>query len=172
MTISDRYAGAVHSRNLAAKREAVGDVDVLGAVGFAAKTNPLGMALLRLFVGDNRAAGQIVSILATKAIGKAYRLGNEIGRVEAEDIARAVLAWHRDGRCKHCGGHGVRIIKGTKTLGDELCHECRGAGRLPFDSAFNLARLELARWMAREIGKEQATAGTEAMERLAPRLDL
>lgn len=169
MTIIDRYAGAVHSRSLAAKRESIGaDVDVLGAAGFAAKSNPLGMALLRLFVGDNRAAGHIVEILARNAIGKAYRLGSDIGKIEAEDIARAVLAWHRDSRCKPCGGHGVKIIKGTKTLGDEPCCVCLGAGRLPFDSHFGLERLELARWMADEIDKKQGEAGREAMKRLAP----
>ena len=171
--IIDRYSGAVHSGNLAAKRDRMGaDVDVLGAAGLAAKKTPLGMALLRLFAGDSRAAGEIVSIMACKLVGKAYRLGQECGHPEAEDIARAVLAWHRDSRCKGCGGHGVRLIKGTTTLGDEPCPACKGAGRVNFDRNFTMERLELARWLAAEVDKEQAAAGPEAMKRLAPRLGL
>lgn len=172
-TMTDHYARAVHASSLASKPETTHSAaDVLGAHGLAAKRVPLGVALLRLFVGDNHAAGLVVEILAEKAVGKAYRLGNEIGRVEAGDMARAVLAWHRDSRCKVCGGHGLKLIPGTTTLGNDACRPCRGTGRVLFDRHFSIERLELARWLAAEIEREQAKAGPAALAALAPRLQL
>lgn len=144
--------------------------DVVGAVGLAGKRAPLATALLRLFVGDNRAARDIVHIMAGMLVGKAYRLGHEIARVQAEDMARAVLAWHRDGRCKHCDGHGFLKLEGAPGLSDQQCTHCRGNGRIPFDRQFPMDRLELARWMAAEVDREQQIAGVEAMRCLAQRM--
>lgn len=168
--IKDRYASAVRSSNLTSKPGTTySDSDVLGAAGLAARKAPLGIALLRLFVGGADHAGEVVEILAGMAVGKAYRMGNEATRVEAVDIARAVLAWYRHGTCTACGGHGRRVIPGTTTLGDEACAPCRGTGRIVFDQQFPLERLELARWLAAEIEREQGAAGFEAMAKLAPR---
>ena len=173
MKIMDRYAGAVRSSNLGSKPDTTySDSDVIGAAGLAAKRAPLGVALMRLFSGDNHAIGEIVRILSAKAVGKAYRLGSEIGQVEADDVARAVLAWHRDGVCKPCGGHGQKLIPGTTTIGDETCAACRGGGRLLFDRQFSAGRLELAQWLVAELEREMAIAGPAAMMMLAPRLDL
>ena len=146
--------------------------DVVGAVGLAGKRAPLATALLRLFVGDNRAARDIVHIMAGMLVGKAYRLGHEIARVQAEDMARAVLAWHRDGRCKHCDGHGFLKFEGAPGLSDQQCMHCRGTGRIPFDRQFPMDRLELARWMAAKIEKEQRIAGAEAMKSLSDQVKL
>jgi hypothetical protein len=139
-------------------------------VAFAGREHKLATALLRLFVGDDRAARDIVHILAGMAVGKAYRIGRELGRVEAEDMARAVLAWHRDSRCKPCGGLGLLKMPGAPHLSGTACGHCRGSGRIPFDSHFALERLELARWLAAEVDREQALAGREAMRRLADRM--
>ncbi len=144
--------------------------DVVGAVGLAGKRAPLATALLRLFVGDNRAARDIVHIMASRAVGKAYRLGHEIARVQAEDMARAVLAWHRDGRCKHCDGHGFMKLDGAPGLSDQQCSHCRGTARVPFERQFPMERLELARWLAAELDREQQIAGAEAMRCLAQRV--
>ena len=144
--------------------------DVVGAVGLAGKRAPLATALLRLFVGDNRAARDIVHIMASMLVGKAYRLGNEIARVQAEDMARAVLAWHRDGRCKHCDGHGFLKLDGAPGLSDQQCSHCRGTGRVPFDRQFPMERLELARWLAAEVEREQQIAGAAAMRHLSERM--
>lgn len=141
--------------------------DVVGAVGLAGKKHKLATALLRLFVGDDSAARDIVQMLACMAVGKAYRLGYEVRHVQAEDLARAVLAWHRDSRCKPCGGLGLLKLPGTPHLSGNACTHCRGSGRIPFDSQFPLDMLELARWMASEVDREQAIAGREAMRRLS-----
>ena len=168
MHILDRYAGAVRSSNLSSEPETIySDSDVMGAAGLAAKRVPLGIALMRLFSGDNHAVGEIVRILSASAVGKAYRLGHEIACVEADDVARAVLAWHRDGTCKPCGGHGQKLIPGTTTIGDDNCRACKGSGRVLFDQQFSADRLELARWLVAELEREMAIAGPEAMKRLA-----
>ena len=172
MTIIDRYSSAIRSSNLGSRPETTqSDSDVLGAAGLAAKRSPLAIALLRLFCGDNHSSNSIVGILADKAVGRAYRMGNECGRVEAWDISAAVLAWHRDGTCKVCGGHGVKLIPGTTTLSGDRCTSCRD-GRIKFDAQFPMQRLDLARWLAAELDREQAIAGADAMRALAPKLTL
>lgn len=172
MSIIDRYATAIRSSNLGSKPDTDrSDSDIIGAAGLAAKRSPLAIALMRLFCGDNHASSTIVGILADKAVGKAYRMGNECSRSEARDISAAVLAWHRDGTCKVCGGHGVKLIPGTKTLGGDRCTSCRD-GKILFDSKFSMLRLDLARWLAAELDREQAIAGADAMRALAPKLDL
>lgn len=173
MKIADRYASATHSRNLSSDPDTTAsDSDVLGAAGLAAKSNPLGIALMRLLSGDNHASADVVRILADKAVGKAYRMGNECSRTEAEDLASAMLAWFRHGACSSCNGLGALLIPGTTTLGNKECPACRGTGRLRLEKHVGMLRLELARWLASEIERELAIAGPEAMKRLAPRLDL
>jgi len=173
MTIIDRYATAIRSSNLGSRPETVqSDSDVLGAAGLAAKRVPLGIALMRLLSGDNHASATVVAILADKAVGKAYRMGNECGRTEAEDLGRVVLAWYRHGTCARCGGHGVLLIPGTMTLGNHECPACRGDGRIRLDRQVPMVRLELARWLAAEVERELAFAGPAAMKALAPSLEL
>jgi len=178
--ITDRYASAVRSSNLRSKPDAnMSDSDVIGAAGLASKRSPLAIALMRLFTGDNRAAPEIVRIMAASVVGKAWHLHKiELPRLEADDIARAVLAWHRDGVCKVCGGHGfmlagnVSIGTGRAVIGDVPCPACHGTRKVPFDHQFAMDRLELARWLRSEIEREQAIAGSEAMRALGPTLEL
>ncbi len=185
MRFTDRYTAAVPSRNLTSDPDTrASDSDVLGAAGLAAKPrrmgadgverpgSPLGIALMRLLAGDNHASAETVRILAGKAVGKAYRLGIECRQVEADDLARAVLAWHRHGTCRQCGGHGVRVIPGTTTLGGEQCSPCGGTGRRLLRREIPMQFLALAEWLAVEIERELAFAGPAAMHALAPSLDL
>lgn len=173
MSIIDRYSSAVRSSNLLSKPDTTwSDSDVIGAAGLAAKHNPLAIALTRLFTGDNSAAASIVQILSDAVWEKAKRDKIKLRRVQADDMARAVLAWFRDGVCKACGGHGYTLIEGTRTVGDHACRSCHGTGKLSFDSQFALERLLLARWLLAEVEREQAIAGSAAMAALAPRLDL
>jgi hypothetical protein len=173
LKITDRYASAVRSSNLKSKPDTrLSDSDVLGAAGLAGKRNPLALALLRLFTGDNHASGEIVQILGGMADGKAFRLGIEITRLECEDIGRMVLAWHRDGTCKPCHGHGFRLIEGAPSLSEHACKSCGGTGKVRFDEEFRPDRQELARWLLAEVEREQGIAGPAAMQMLAPRLEL
>jgi hypothetical protein len=146
--------------------------DILGAAGKASKDHPLSLSLLRLFNGDNGAVSEIIELMTSAAVGKAYRVGPEISRVAASFIARLVLDWYRDSTCKACGGHGFKRMNGAPTLSDQPCGQCAGTGRRNFDAMFPKSRLELARWLAAELEREQALAGPAAMAALAPRLDL
>lgn len=173
-TFSDRYSSAVRSANLKSQPGTTrSDADILGAAGIAAKTSPLAIALLRLFAGDNHASRDIVDHLAQMLVGKAWHSQKlNLPRLEADDIAKAVLAWHREGTCRPCGGHGYTRIEGAPAISDHQCPSCRGTGRMLFDIHFRGARLDLARWLVSEIEREQAIAGPAAMRALAPRLEL
>jgi len=179
-SIEERYSTAVRSSNLKSKPDTTrSDSDVLGAAGLASRKRfdgrpgvPIAMALTRLFSGDNRAAHELVRLLSEMAWGKAFKLGIALKRVQAVDMAKAVLAWHRDGACQKCGGHGFALIKGTKTIGDAACPSCAGSGKLPFDRQFAAAQLEIARWLLAEVQGEQSKAGPAAMAALAPSLDI
>ena len=85
------------------------------------------------------------------ARGKATALRTEITKVQAVDMARACLAWHRHKACKTCGGHGQHVIKGSTTIGGAFCKACRGTGNLPFEKLFRHDWRELARWLVAEM---------------------
>lgn len=177
-SILDRYAGAVRSGNLrnssniAVDQDTYSDTDVLGAVGLAAKREPLAMALARLFCGDNHAAEQIVVILASMAWGKAAALRTPLKRTQAVDMARAVLAWHRDGVCKACNGHGFDLIAGAPAISGHECSACRGSGKILFERQFAPPLRYLATWLLAEVEREQGRAGPAALAKLADRLAL
>lgn len=191
MLIHDRYATAIRSSNLKIKElkvdeTAIGDAEVVSAMAFADKElttgmdslgnpvrpAPLAVALERLFLGDNAAAVVIVERLAEMAWERAKARRIKLKRAEAADMARACLAWHRDGACKPCGGHGYLVIRGSTTIGNQSCKACKGTGRLPFDKNFAEDLREIANWLLDEMSREQSRAGPAAMRKLAPSLDL
>jgi hypothetical protein len=168
--ILERYSQAVHSDCLTVdERTTFSDTDVLGAAALASRTHALGIALVRLFADGKPEL--VTSILTEMAFKRArfYRL--KFGQVQAADIAKAVLGWHRHGACKPCGGTGFAVIPGTPSLGSG-CEHCRESGRIPFDEQFPDDTLELAKWLSTQIEREQAMAGSAAMAMLAPRIDL
>lgn len=187
MKINDRYASAVHSSNLGVDGKTVmSDSDVLGAMGIAGrvltvghtsdgtpvKPVPLAVPLERLFSGDNRAAYEIVRMMGQMAFEHSFAIKVKINRVTATDMAKACLAWHRDGLCKPCGGRGKTLIPGTKTLSERDCPHCRGTGKIPFEQKFRPEHRDLARWLVAEMARAAGHAGPAAMRALAPSLDL
>ncbi len=172
MKFEDRYSTAIRAKNLRSDPNTrASDPDILGAAGLAGRTEPLAMALLRLFAGDNHASVSIVATMSEMAWGKAQVLGVKLKRVQADDLARAVLAWHRDGVCKACNGHGYALIEGSPGLSANECPACRGTGKVPFDKQFRMEWQDVARWLCAEIERESGRAGPAAMSKLAPRLD-
>lgn len=148
-------------------------VDLLGAFGLMGKQHPLAAALVRLLSGgDNTAAREVVSEMAAVVEGRAYRTSVQITRLQAEDMARMVLAWYRHGTCTPCSGHGFELIEGAPALSGNQCKACRGAGKVPFTMQFSIERQELAEWVLAKVEREIAMAGPAAMARLAPRLEL
>ena len=174
MSFAEHYAKAVRAKSLRSEPDTErSPSDLLGAAGLAAKKRPLAMALLRLFSGDNHASREIVELLGQMVVSRAYVMdGVVLAQVEAADIGRMVLAWHRDGVCRACGGHGFQLIEGAPSLSGNACTSCKGSRKVAFDSQFAMDRLGYARWLRDKIEREQALAGAAAMERLAPRLDL
>lgn len=171
-TIGERYSVAIRSRNLVVNPlTTFSDTDVLGGMGLAGKDHPLAVALQRLFAGDNAAASEVVVVLAEMVRNKASSKRIKMAETQAVDMARACLAWHRDGMCKPCGGHGITLIVGTKTLGSQECKACKGTGRRHFEREFHESFQPLAQWLVAEMEREQAKAGPAAMAKIAPRLD-
>lgn len=177
--ILDAYSRAVGSGGLSATdRTTWGSADVVGAFGMAKREHPLAVALARMFVGGDREAKAVASVMTRMLVGKAYHTGEEIGESAADLIAGLVLEWHRNSACRDCGGHGFATVNGEQlgvgraVIGDRPCPTCRGSRTRPFDTLFPPDRLNLARWLRAEVERETAKAGAEAMRRLAPDLSL
>lgn len=171
MRIQDRYATAVKSSCLTVdERTTFSDTDVLGAFGLASREHELAVALERLFAGDNCASASVVAVLAQMIQGKATALRIKVAATQSVTIAQACLAWHRDGVCKPCGGHGVLKIRGTNALGVQECKPCKGHGKIPFEATIHHGWRDLARWVVAAMERAQAIAGPAAMARLAPKL--
>lgn len=173
MLIQDRYASAIRSSNLQTdERTTYSDTDVLGAFGLAGKEHPLAAALQRLFLGDNRAAHDCTMELAGLAGSRARHLRVDLKPKQAIEMAKACLAWHRHSACRVCGGHGYKLIPGTKTIGGEECKSCRGSGKRPFESEFHAAFRDVAAYLVSEMERAQARVGGAAMAKIAPKLEL
>lgn len=169
MSIIDRYAGAIKTSNLKSEpRTTYSDTDVIGAFGFAAKKNALGVSLARLLCGDGRASREVIEQLASMAREKHHYLRP----TQAQDIAKAVLAWNSHGVCKECDGHGYHIIPGAPSLSDTECKACKGTGRMLLHKQFSKEHQEAALWVQSIIESVQATAGQIAMKSIAPSMVL
>jgi hypothetical protein len=96
----------------------------------------------------------------------------KISRPVAHDMACACLAWHRNGRCTACGGHGLTLIPGTKTHSEHECQPCRGSGKVLFDQQFRQDHQQLARWLVSEMERAAGRAGPIAMRSLADDMEL
>lgn len=173
MRIADRYASAVNSHSLTVDpRTTMSDTDVLAAMGWASRQVPLAVALERLFAGDSTAANVIVAILAQQAFEHSFKIETKISRLQCADMAKACIAWHRNGTCKPCGGHGFLLAPGAPMLSERVCHACGGTRKIDLETQFPEAHRELVRWMASELERESGKAGPAAMRKLAPRLEL
>lgn len=193
MNITDRYTTAVHSSNLKVSKEAhkqntqsSDDVEILGAMGLAdrdltrgymtdgtpVKPAPLAVPLARLFSGDNNAAYDIVRQLADMAFDYSRRIKVKLQRPIAHDMACACLAWHRNGTCRPCGGHGFTLIPGSKTHSGHECQGCRGTGKISFESQFRQEHQPIARWLVTEMERESGRAAPQAIRLLSSSMDL
>ena len=170
MKILERYASAVRSGDLRSRENTTfSDPDVIGAYGLAAKREPLGVALQRLFTGDNGAADQVILILAGRI--KDHFQG-QLSSTQARDVAAGVLEWNRNSVCTSCNGSGYEVIPGTPSLSDHECKACRGTGKRLFQKQFHRDKLKFADWAQVQIEMAQSRAGQEAMKAIAPSLNL
>ncbi len=137
---------------------------MLGAMGLASKRKPLAAALARLYAGHNYAAAGVITELANELTN--HRPARNLNRLQCEDMARSVLAWHRDGVCKPCGGHGHLTILGAPVLSGMECKACAGVGRMRFETNFREVQRPLARWLLNRVEAEVAGAGTALHSKL------
>lgn len=199
MNIRARYASAVHSSNLTVKsaknntedaETVIGDPEVLGAYGLADRNlvegrergrdgkwrsitpAPLAVPLERLFAGDARAAHEVVRVLAGLAFEESRRLGVKLSQVQSEDMARATLAWYRNGTCKPCGGRGKPLIKDSPVQSANDCDACGGTGKIKFERHFRYEWKPLAVWLRDRLDEESSKAGPAAMRTIAGKMDL
>lgn len=175
--ILTRYARAISSGNLKSDaRTTSSDADVLGAAGLAAKKNPLAVALERLFLGDGRAAVDVVALLADDVWRYARTDRKKLRRAESEVLAQAVLAWCRSGTCKPCGGHGYMILgtlgTGRAVVSDHECQACRGTKKVLFEPQFTARELPWAYWVRDRIEAQLSLAGPAIMRKLAKEMEL
>jgi hypothetical protein len=183
--LAERYATAVNSKKLTVEeRTRQSDSDVLGAYGLADKAlqerrgprpaSPLAVPLERLLMGgDDRVALDICRMLAGMVWRQARAYRNlRVTYRQAEDMAKSCVAWFRHGTCKACGGHGFSLIPGTVSLSANECEPCEGTGKRPLETEFPKSHSELVRWTVSEMERALGVAGPEAMEKLAPRLEL
>lgn len=186
MAIKERYSTAVHSSDLTVDdKTQFSDTDVLGAMGLASKylargTNaagdpvkpaPLAVPLERLLAGDNNAAHEVVRVLGALIFEQSWVDRTKIARLQCDDMAKACLAWQRDGRCQPCGGVKETLIPGTRTLSGHDCPSCRGTGKIMFEGQFRHEHQQLARWAIGEMDRAAGRAGPVAMQALAARMD-
>lgn len=183
--IVERYSSAVRSGNLKSEPDTTySDSDVVGAMGFAGhelrvredgterNSSPLAASILRVLMGDKSSVSKVVELLAETAWGWAKADGVKLRRVQAVDMARAVLAWHRFGTCKTCGGHGFKRVEGAPTLSGEPCPACDRSGRVRFNRQFSMEHLVVATRLLDHVEAEMGRAGRKAMDALAADLRL
>lgn len=193
MATLERYSVAISARSLVVDpRTTMSDSDMLGGMGLADRRlaegyvptgrdagyripkAPLAAPLTRLLCGDNHAVHEVVSILADMVWSRAdyQRVKPKVMRTAAHDMACACVAWHRNGTCRVCGGHGFERIKGTPALSERECKACHGTRKVPFEEQFHEDHRALARWLVAEMDRALGRAGPEAMRAVAPSLDL
>lgn len=183
MRIINRYATAIHSSNLKSKAETyTGDVEVLGAFGIADRRlssgvdhytkHPLAVPLQRLFNGNGAVSGEIISILAGMIRGKAFWIKVDLTDRQSRDMARVILGWFRNPRCRVCGGHGFKIIRNTTTVGDTRCRPCNATGTIQLELLFPEKSRDLVRWAIARMELEAGMAAPAAMKALASTMEL
>lgn len=170
MRITERYASAIRSSNMRSKEATTfSDPDVVGAFGLAAKAEPLGAALERLFAGDNGSAKVVIDALAKKLKSN---FPARLKESEARTVAAGVLAWNKSNVCRSCGGSGYEVVPGTPSLSGNICKSCKGTGKTLFHKQFHRTKIEYADWAQTQIEIAQSKAGQAAMRAIAPSLNL
>lgn len=129
----------------------IGDIDLVRACGMAGVGNPLGLAIWRWrYAGDTREVFRIAEALIAMGYGElvVYNVMHHLSK----DV------------CPVCHGRGFSIIKGTPVLSDEICLDCRGAGRKEL-------RGEAETKLAAEITRLEREIAAAIMKKLARQIE-
>lgn len=129
MGIAEKIVKAHQSKSLK-HREQHCDVDVLGAVGMAAISNPVYLSLWRLkFENDQaeREACRTWFIMQVRRSIERRGIADEFIRASGRVASQALHAWLFD-KCPVCTGIGHLVIQGTPSLDARDCPGCSGSG--------------------------------------------
>jgi len=128
-TTAERCATAVRTTDLGMHLEHGCAADVITAMGWAARKNPLGVALLR---AQHEGESLEVQIALQEAVSVAWKLC-QAGEHSADAawwirFARAAVAHWQSPACPHCHGRRFDVIQGTPALSATPCRACKGSG--------------------------------------------
>lgn len=150
----DRYARAVQSSSLTPDPESsAAPLDFLGAAGFAARRQPLGMLLQRLRASPTPLAQSVAGAALAERLRDAVRR-RQVRRdgADSDAIAADALAWWLDPTCLSCGG--VRFVARDSRLTAKHCTACSGSGLRPAGAG------EATGWVldaiSRHVGQSEA----------------
>jgi len=152
----DRYARAVQSSSLTPHaHSSLAPLDVLGAAGFAARRQPLGMLLQRLRACPTPVAQSVAGAALAERLREAVRK-RQVRRdgVDSEVIAAEALAWWLDPTCLSCGG--VRFLARDARLTARHCPSCGGAGVRPLESRVTHATEWVVDAITQAVGQSEA----------------
>ena len=149
----ERITRAQESKNLGeVPADEIGDVDLIRAMGMAGASNPLGTEVWRwLYIKDRQSMLRVAEALV--------EMGNPVV------VVHRVLVHMDSDVCPACLGRGYAVVPGTPMLSDDLCVECRGAGRREIQGDAERALVDLIKRLEREIG-------AALMQKLSARMDL
>jgi hypothetical protein len=153
MMFKERITRAQESKNLGeVPADEIGDVDLIRAMGMAGASNPLGTEVWRwLYNKDRQSMLRVAEALV--------EMGNPVV------VVHRVLVHMDSDVCPACLGRGYAVVPGTPMLSDDLCVECRGAGRREIQGDAERALVDLIKRLEREIG-------AALMQKLSARMDL
>ena len=152
MMFKERITKAQVSKNLGeVPVNEIGDIDLVRACGMAGVANPLGLAIWRWrYAGDTREVFRIAEALIAMGYGElvVYNVMHHLSK----DV------------CPVCHGRGYTVIKGTPVLSDEICLDCKGAGRKELKG-------EAETKLAAEITRLEQEIAAAIMKKLARQID-
>jgi hypothetical protein len=129
MRVAERVAHALHSGGLRVVADKNGDADVIAAMGWVGRKNPLGAAMLRASVSGEQqetAVADAVALRYCQRMRDRWHLGKAEG-FWLRFAATAVKLW-RAPHCTQCDGLKFQPIAGTPTLSATACPHCKGTG--------------------------------------------
>lgn len=122
--MSEIYAKARQSTDLAMEQDKLKAADALAAFGMAGQKHRLGSLLLACIAEYPSGVSSTTSnatIEAVLALARKRGLGHQMALV----ILWSVI----DPACDHCHGRGYEVEEGTNRLSDRACWSCEGTGQ-------------------------------------------
>lgn len=116
----ERLIRATISKSLAWDETQETSIDRITAIGFAARNNEIGDAMLRVDALDAHSLHKVILLLIRRLNQK-----HHIARGFGQKIAFAVLHEYMRPNCIHCGGKGNVYRKSSIVT---VCSHCNGSG--------------------------------------------